>query len=207
MRLFRRYLIAGLFVWLPLWVTLLVIRFVIDVLDSTLSLLPRAYRPDELFGMHIPGLGVILSLVVLLLTGVLVTNFIGNWLIQAWESFLARIPLVRTIYAGVKKILETLFSPSGQSFRKVLLVEYPRLGMWSIAFQTGNGAPVLNQAAGKEFITIFIPTTPNPTSGFLMLVPKDQVIELKMSVDAALKFVISLGVLQPFSKVKRSEDA
>src|SRR3989338_6019036 len=111
MRLFRRYLIAGLFVWLPLWVTLLGIRFVIDVLDSTLSLLPRAYRPDELFGMHIPCLGLILFL-----TGILVTNFIGNWLIQAWESFLARIPLVRTIYAGVKKILETLFSPSGQSF-------------------------------------------------------------------------------------------
>ncbi len=201
MKFFRKYLVAGLFVWLPLWVTYLFLRFIVDLLDNTVSLLPAAYRPQAVLGFNIPGIGVILSLVILIGTGMMVTNFVGKWFIHLWEGLLARIPLVRTIYAGVKKILETVFSPTGQSFRKVLLVQYPREGMWSIAFQTGNGAPTVNAAVAEELVTIFIPTTPNPTSGFLMLVPKKEVIELKMSVDEALKFVISLGVLQPFKRV------
>lgn len=200
MKLIRRYLIAGLLVWLPLWVTLLIIRFVVDLLDQTVSLLPTAYQPQHLVGFNIPGLGVILSLAVLVFTGMLMANFVGKWLVQVWEALLSRIPLVRTIYAGAKKILETMFSPGGQSFRKVLLVEYPRKGMWSVAFQTGNGAEVINQAAQGDMVTLFIPTTPNPTSGFLMMVPKEEVIELVMSVDEALKYVISLGVLQPTKK-------
>lgn len=200
MKLIRRYLIAGLLVWLPLWVTLLIIRFVVDLLDQTVSLLPIAYQPQHLVGFNIPGLGVILSLAVLVFTGMLMANFVGKWLVQVWEALLSRIPLVRTIYAGAKKILETMFSPGGQSFRKVLLVEYPRKGMWSVAFQTGNGAEVINQAAQGDMVTLFIPTTPNPTSGFLMMVPKEEVIELAMSVDEALKYVISLGVLQPTKK-------
>lgn len=200
MKLIRRYLIAGLLVWLPLWVTLLIIRFVVDLLDQTVSLLPTAYQPQHLVGFNIPGLGVILSLAVLVFTGMLMANFVGKWLVQVWEALLSRIPLVRTIYAGAKKILETMFSPGGQSFRKVLLVEYPRKGMWSVAFQTGNGAEVINQAAQGDMVTLFIPTTPNPTSGFLMMVPKEEVIELAMSVDEALKYVISLGVLQPTKK-------
>ncbi|MBI5448645.1 MAG: DUF502 domain-containing protein [Gammaproteobacteria bacterium] len=203
MKLIRRYLIAGLLVWLPLWITLLIIKFVVELLDNSLSLLPFAYRPEALLGVKIPGFGVILSLLVLVITGFLVTNFVGKWLVNIWESILARIPLVRTIYAGAKKILETLFSPTGQSFRKVLLVEYPRAGLYSIAFQTGNGSPRLNAEMNKEFVTIFIPTTPNPTSGFLMLVPKEDVVELNMTVDEALKFVISLGVLQPFKKLNQ----
>lgn len=202
MKLIRRYLIAGLLVWLPLWVTLLIIRFVVDLLDQTVSLLPHAYQPQNLLGFNIPGLGVILSISVLLITGMLMANFVGKWLVEIWEGILAKIPLVRTIYSGVKKILETMFSPGGQSFRKVLLVEYPRKGMWSVAFQTGNGNAELNQKTQKEMVSIFIPTTPNPTSGFLMLVPKEEAIELDMSVDAALKFVISLGVLQPNKMVK-----
>lgn len=202
MKLIRRYLIAGLLVWLPLWVTLLIIRFVVDLLDQTVSLLPHAYQPQHLLGFNIPGLGVILSISVLLITGMLMANFVGKWLVEIWEGILAKIPLVRTIYSGVKKILETMFSPGGQSFRKVLLVEYPRKGMWSVAFQTGNGNAELNQKTQKEMVSIFIPTTPNPTSGFLMLIPKEEAIELEMSVDAALKFVISLGVLQPNKMVK-----
>lgn len=200
MKLIRRYLIAGLLVWLPLWVTLLVIGFVVDLLDGTLALLPAAYRPEALFGVRIPGFGLILSLVVLLLTGFFVTNFVGKWFVRGWEGILSRIPLVRTIYTGVKKILETMFSPTGQSFRKVLLIQYPRAGSYTVAFQTGNGTPSFNEVTQEELVTVYVPTTPNPTSGFLLLIPKKDVVELKMSVDEALKFVISLGVLHHFKK-------
>lgn len=202
MKHLQRYLIAGLLVWLPLWITLLIIGFVIDLMDKSLSLLPVAYRPETLLGVNIPGFGLLLSLVILIATGLLVTNFMGRRLVMIWEAFLSRIPLVRTIYSGVKQVVDTLFTPGGQSFRKVLLVEYPRQGLWSVAFQTGNGATQINSALEEELVTIFIPTTPNPTSGFLMLIPKKDVKELDMSVDEALKFVISLGVLQATKKIE-----
>lgn len=197
MGILRRYLIAGLLVWLPIWTTLLIIGFLIETMDKTLSLLPRAYQPDTLLGFHIPGLGLVISIVVLILTGMLVSNFIGRRLVMLGEFFLERIPLVRTIYSAIKQVLVTVFSSGGQAFRKVLLVEYPRKGLWSIAFQTGLGAEEVNGIVKEEMITIFIPTTPNPTSGFLMMIPRSEAIELTMSVDEALKFVISLGVVQP----------
>lgn len=194
----RRYFLSGLLFWLPIWATFVVIRFLVDILNNTLSLLPHRYQPDVLIGFHVPGIGVIITLAVILITGLLVANFIGKKLVEIWEALVRRIPLVRTVYTGVKQVLDTLFSPGGQSFRKVLLVEYPRAGLWSIAFQTGDGAKEVDKSVGEgAMVSIFIPTTPNPTSGFLMLVPRSKVIELKMSVEQALKYVISLGVVQP----------
>ncbi len=195
MSFIRRYFISGLLVWLPIWVTILVIKFLVDLLSNTLLLLPQQYHPDTLIGFHIPGIGVIITLLVIFLTGVIVANFIGKRLVMIGDAIIARIPLVRTIYVSVKQVLQTLFTPGGQSFRKVLLVEYPRKGMWSVAFQTGDGIQKLMQ--GEDMVSVFIPTTPNPTSGFLMIVPRKDVMELNMSVDQALKFVISLGVMQP----------
>lgn len=193
----RRYLIGGLLLWIPIMVTLLVLRFVVQLLDSSLSLLPMKYQPENLFGMHIPGFGVVLSLVILLGTGLIVTNVLGHRLVTFWDSLVNRIPLVRSIYTSVKQVMHTLLTPGGLAFRKVLLVEYPRIGIWSIAFQTGTVPDALNQAIGEESLTLFVPTTPNPTSGFLLVVPKTQVRELDLSVDDALKMVISLGVVQP----------
>lgn len=197
----RRYFFSGLLFWLPIWATFLVIKFLVDILNNTISLLPHRYQPDVLLGFHVPGIGVIITLVVILLTGLLVANFIGRRLVHMSEALVRRIPLVRTIYTGVKQVLDTLFSPGGQSFRKVLLVEYPREGLWSIAFQTGDGTREVEKSVGEgSMVSLFIPTTPNPTSGFLMMTPREKVIELEMSVEDALKFVISLGVVQPISR-------
>lgn len=198
MSLLRKYFISGLLFWLPIWVTILVIKFLVDILSNTLLLLPKEYQPDALLGFHVPGIGVVITLLVILLTGLIVANFMGERLVQIGDAIIGRIPLVRTIYTSVKQVSETLFTPGGTSFRKVLLVQYPRAGMWSIAFQTGDGASEVSTLLnGEAMVSIFIPTTPNPTSGFLMIVPRKDVIELEMSVDQALKFVISLGVMQP----------
>ena len=193
----RRYLIAGLLVWLPVWATLLVIGFIVRLLDKTMALIPAAYRPEALLGFYIPGFGVILSLILLLATGVLATNFLGEKLVLWGEGLLARIPLVRSIYHAVKQVVQTIFSSNSQAFRKVLLVEYPRKGLWSIAFQTATTSTKVDSYTEDHMLTIFLPTTPNPTSGFLMLIPKKDVIELDMSIDEALTMVISLGVMQP----------
>lgn len=199
----RRYFISGLLVWLPIWVTILAIKFLVDILGNTILLLPTKYRPDAWIGFHIPGIGVIITLLVIFFTGVFTANFIGRQLIALWDAFVVRIPLVRTIHTSVKQVLQTIFSPTGQSFRKVLLVEYPRAGMWSLAFQTGDATPeVQRNLNGEPMVSLFIPTTPNPTSGFLMMVAKKDVIELSMTVEQALKFVISLGVMQPVSPDK-----
>lgn len=197
MSLIRRYFIAGLLIWLPIWATLVIIKFLIDIMDGTLRLIPAQYQPDKLIGFHIPGLGLVISIAVIIITGMFVSNFIGRQFVALGEYFLAHIPFVRTIYTAVKKVLETLFTSKDQSFRKVLLVEYPRKGLWSIAFQTGTGSEELNKVLNTELISIFIPTTPNPTSGFLMMVPRSEVVELAMNVEDALKYVISLGVVQP----------
>jgi uncharacterized membrane protein len=197
----RRYLISGLLVWLPLWITLLVIKFMVDILSGTLLLLPHRIQPDVLLGFHVPGIGVLITFVVILLTGMITTNFLGRRVFSAWDNLMGRIPLVRSVYNGVKQVSETLFTPGGQSFRKVLMVEYPRKGLWSIAFQTGDGTnSVAKLLDGEEMVSLFIPTTPNPTSGFLMMAAKKDVQEIDMSVDQALKFVISLGVMQPEAK-------
>lgn len=192
----RRYLLAGLVVWLPILATFGIVRFILDLLDNTMGLLPKTYQPEQLFGMHLPGLGVLLSLSLLLITGIVATNFFGQQLMRWGESILDRIPLVRSIYNTVKQLIETIFASNSQAFRSVLLVEYPRKGLWSLAFQTGLTNPEINSHAGTEMVSIFIPTTPNPTSGFLMMMPKNEVIELSMTIDEALKYIISLGVMQ-----------
>lgn len=197
MSLLRRYLIAGLLIWVPLGVTVLVIKVLVDIMDNTLLLLPRAYQPDILLGFHIPGLGVVLTAIVVLVTGMVVANLFGRRLVEVWESLLARIPLVRSIYSAAKQVAETMFSPGGKSFRKVLLVEYPRPKMWTLAFQTGEGQAEAEYLTGEELLPIFIPTTPNPTSGFIFFVPHRDVIEMDMSVDDAFKMIISLGVVIP----------
>jgi uncharacterized membrane protein len=192
----RSYLLAGLVVWLPILVTIGVLRFIIDLLDNTLALIPNAYQPERLLGIHIPGFGVILSLVLLVATGVMATNFFGQRLVSWGESILSRIPLVRSIYNAVKQVMNTVLSSNGDAFRKVMLIEYPRQGLWSLAFQTGVATREISTHLNEEMISVFIPTTPNPTSGFLMMIPKRDAIELSMSIDEALKFVISLGVVQ-----------
>jgi len=194
----RKYFISGLLIWIPVLVTLFVIKFMLDLLSRSLELLPHRYQPDILFGFHIPGIGVILTLLVIFFTGLFAANLIGRRLLEMGGALLERIPLVRTVYTGVKQVTQTLFKPGGQSFRKVLLVEYPCPGVWSIAFQTGEvSKDIENSLDGESMVSYFIPTTPNPTSGFLMMAPRKKVIELDMGVDQALKFVISLGVVQP----------
>lgn len=194
--LIRRYLLAGLVVWLPILVTIMVIRFIVDLLDGTLALIPDAYQPEHLLGHHIPGFGVLLSLVLLFTTGIIATNFFGQRLVSWGESILSRIPLVRSIYNAVKQVINAVLSTNSEAFRKVMLIEYPRKGIWSIAFQTGALNQQINDKAQQELISLFVPTTPNPTSGFLMMLPKQDAIELDMSIDEALKFIISLGVMQ-----------
>ena len=196
--LIKRYLIAGLLVWLPLGVTFSVILFLIGLFDKVLLLLPYQYRPEQLIGMNIPGFGVILSFILLLLTGMLVANFFGRYLFKWWEAFLAKIPLVRTIYTAVKQISEALFGNSAQTFKKAYLLQYPRQGLWTLAFQTSTTQGEAQQKTHLvEVVNLFIPTTPNPTSGFFIMASKNEIIELDMSVDEALKMVISGGVVVP----------
>jgi len=200
----RKYFISGLLIWLPIWITILAIKFLVDILDSIITFLPTRFQPDVLLKFHIPGIGVLITVVVILLTGILVTNFVGKYLVAIGNAIIARIPVVRSIYRGVQQILETLLQPGGQSFRKVLLVEYPRQGSWTLAFQTGDGTnEVTNVLNEDEMVSIYVPTTPNPTSGFLLIVPRKEVIELSMSVESALKFIISLGVIQPVTLVEK----
>jgi uncharacterized membrane protein len=193
----RRYLVAGILVWVPLGVTFLVVKALVDLMDRTLVLLPRAYQPEYLLGFKIPGLGVALTFMVVIITGMIVANLFGRRLVRLWEGILARIPLVRSIYSGVKQVLETLFTSGGKSFRKVVLIEYPRRGLWTLAFLTGDGAEEIQDKTGRELVNIFVPTTPNPTSGFFLMVPRDETMELDMSVDAGLKLIVSAGVVMP----------
>lgn len=194
MKSLRKYLLAGLVVWLPILMTFVVLRFIVDILDNTVALLPTAYQPEHLFGIEMPGVGVVFSLALLLITGLVATNFLGQRLFSWGEAILTKIPLVSTIYNATKQVIQAIFSSNSQAFRKVMLVEYPRKGCWSVGFLTST-LPQLRED-GKALVTIFIPTTPNPTSGFLLLIPEDEVKEIAMSVEDALKFIISLGVMQ-----------
>ena len=196
---FRRYLIAGLIFWLPLLVTFIILRFIISMMDNAVALLPHQYQPEQLFDLHIPGLGVVFALIIVFTTGLLLTNFLGQNLIKLWDIMLSRIPFVRSIYSAVKQMMDALLSTGGNSFKKVLLIEFPRPGMWSFAFQT-HERPSL--PVKEELIAVFIPTTPNPTAGFLVMLPKKEVIELDMSVEEALKTIVSLGVIQSSPKIK-----
>lgn len=203
----RRWLIAGLLVWLPLVATFLVLQLLVNFLDQSLLLLPNAWRPEALLGFDIPGLGIILSLVLVLITGFFAANILGRSVVAAGESLLARIPLIRTVYSGVKRLAETVLGESSTSFRKVLLVEYPRRECWTLAFQTGAPVGEVQDKTAREVLTVFVPTTPNPTSGFIVLLPKEDVIELDMSVEDGLRMVISLGVVTPeYARVAASND-
>jgi uncharacterized membrane protein len=193
----KRYLIAGLLVWVPLGITLYVIEWLVTTLDQTLLLVPERLRPEHLVGFHIPGLGVVLSFLVLFVTGVITANFLGQRVVRAWESLLGRIPFVKSIYSSVKQVSDTLLSDTGNAFRKALLVEFPRPGCWTIAFLTGTPADAVAAHLESEHISIYVPTTPNPTGGYFVMVPKASVRELDMSVDEALKYIISMGVVAP----------
>jgi uncharacterized membrane protein len=193
----KKYFITGLLIWIPLVITIWVLKLVVDTLDQSLLLLPEQWRTESFLGMHIPGMGVILTLVIVLATGVFATNFFGAQLVRLWYGILQRIPVFNSIYSSVKQISDTLFSSSGQAFRKALLVQWPREGMWTIAFLTGTpGGDVVNHLPG-DFVSVYVPTTPNPTGGYFVMVARKDVIELDMTVDAALKYVISMGVVAP----------
>ena len=191
----KKYLLTGLLVWVPLGITLWVLNLIIGTLDMTLSLLPVHWRPDEFLGVHIPGLGVILTAVVVMGTGLLVRNVFGQRLLTYWDGLLRRIPFVNAIYNSVKQVSDTLLSESGSAFGKVLLVHYPHPNSWSLAFQTSVPGEVTRVLAGDEYVGVFVPTTPSPVNGFYFYVKKSETIELDISVDAAFKAIISMGVV------------
>ena len=197
----KKYLITGLLIWIPLVITLWVLKFIVDALDQTLLLLPPEFRTENWLGLHVPGMGVVMTLVIVFLTGLLTTNLVGARLVNFWHQILHRIPVVNSIYSSVKQISDTLFSSSGQAFRKALLVRWPHEGMWTIAFLTGTpGGDVSNHLQG-DYVSVYVPTTPNPTGGYFVVVARKDVIELDMSVDEALKYVISMGVVPPLGKI------
>jgi uncharacterized membrane protein len=193
----RRYFVAGLLVWIPLVITLWVLKLLVDLMDQSLLLLPAQYHTDALFGFHLPGLGLILTTVIVLATGALAANFAGRKLIDLGHGILGRIPIVRSIYGGVKQISDTLFSPEGKAFRRAVLVRYPHGGAWTVALVTGNPEHEVASLLGPDQVSVFVPTTPNITAGFFLIVPRSEVIELDMSVDEALKYIISMGVAEP----------
>jgi uncharacterized membrane protein len=193
----KRYLIAGLLVWVPLGITIWVLHFLVTSLDSIVWVFPEWMRPESLIGFHLPGIGVLIAFVILLATGMLAANFLGQRLIRAWEAVLTRIPFVKSIYSAVKQVSDTLLSDQGNAFRKALLVEFPHAGSWTIAFQTGNPAQAVAERLEGEHVSVYVPTTPNPTSGYFVIVPRARVHELDMTVDEALKYIISMGVVAP----------
>jgi len=196
-QLIKRYFITGLLIWVPLVITAWVLSLIVSTLDQSLRLLPEAVHPQRLIGVAVPGAGAVLTLLMIFITGVLAANLIGQTLIHWWERLLARIPVVNSVYHSVKQVSDTLFSPNGNAFRQALLVQYPREGSWTIAFLTGKpGGDVLNHLDG-DYVSVYVPTTPNPTSGFFLMMPAKDVVELEMTVDEALKYIISMGVVAP----------
>ncbi len=193
----KKYLITGLLIWIPLVITIWVLKLVVDVLDQSLLLLPVGWQTENWLGIHIPGLGTLLTLLIIFVTGVFATNFFGAQLIELWHEILHRIPVVNSIYSSVKQISDTLFSSSGQAFRKALLVQWPRPGMWTIGFLTGTPGGGVAEHLPPDCLAVYVPTTPNPTGGYFVMLRKSDCIELKMSVDEALKYVVSMGVVSP----------
>jgi uncharacterized membrane protein len=193
----KKYLVAGLLVWMPLIITIWVLKLAVDTLDQTLLILPEWLRTENWLGMHVPGMGVLLSLAIVLITGMVAANFVGQRLVNLWQQMLHRIPIVNSIYSSVKQVSDTLFSSGGQAFTRALLVRWPHEGMWTIAFQTGLPGASLKAylPADGDYINVYVPSTPNPTGGYFVVVARKDVIELGMSVDKALKYVISMGVV------------
>ena len=193
----KKYFITGLLIWIPLAITIWVLKLVVDVLDQSLLLLPDRLHTENWLGFHVPGLGAILTLVIVLLTGIFATNFFGAQLVRLWHEVLNRIPVVNSIYSSVKQISDTLFSSSGQAFRKALLVQWPHPGMWTIGFLTGTPGGDVTRHIPQDCVSVYVPTTPNPTGGYFVIVPRKDVVELDMTVDEALKYIISMGVVPP----------
>jgi uncharacterized membrane protein len=196
----KKYLITGLLIWIPLVITLWVLKAIVDLLDQSLLLLPAAVHTENWLGVHIPGLGALLTVVIVFLTGIFATNFFGAQLVEIWHDILHRIPVVNSIYSSVKQISDTLFSSSGQAFRKALLVQWPHEGMWTIAFLTGTPGGGVARHLPDDCLAVYVPTTPNPTGGYFVIVQRKDVIELDMTVDQALKYIISMGVVPPLEK-------
>jgi uncharacterized membrane protein len=192
----RRYFVAGVLVWLPILATVWVVSFVLHLMDLTLKVLPAAFRPEALVGFSLPGVGAVFALIVVLLTGLLVTNLIGRRLIVYGEELLNRIPLVGTVYGGVKSFAESVFSQSN-AFRKVVMIEYPRAGAWSIGFLTAEDVPEASEKLHEPHVAVYVSSALNATAGYLVIVPRRAVVELDMSVDAAMKMIITCGVVVP----------
>jgi uncharacterized membrane protein len=206
-RVLKRYFITGLLVWIPLVITAWVLSVIIGTMDRSLLLLPEAIHPIHLLGFNIPGAGALLTLLIILTTGLLTANFVGQKLVGWWEKILARIPVVNSLYNAVKQVSDTLLSPNGNAFRKALLVQYPRNGCWTLAFLTGRPAGEVGERLGAGHVSVYVPTTPNPTSGFFLILPADEVVELDMSVDEALKYIVSMGVVPPTIRPRRRRPA
>ena len=199
----KKYFITGLLVLVPLVITIWVLKSLIGVMDQSLLLLPEAWHPHTFLGRDIPGVGAILTILIVLTTGLIATNFFGMQLIRLWEQLLNHLPVVKSIYSSVKQVSDTLFSDSGNAFRKAVLVQFPHTGAWTIAFLTGTpGGDVVNHLHG-DYVSVFVPTTPNPTSGYFLMMAKADVIELDMTVDEALKYIISMGVVAPVAKIPK----
>lgn len=203
---FRKYIITGLLIWIPLGITIFVIRLLVNLMDQSILLLPYAWRPEAVFGFNLPGLGIVISAMVIFITGFFLTNLAGRRLIKIWENFLDRIPLVRSIYSSVKQVTTTVLSSDNNTFNEVLLIQYPRKGLWTLCFKTGDSPSAFNEVSNEELITVFVPTTPNPTSGFIIFVPKNEAKKLDLDVEDALKLVMSLGVVTPDNISKKSHE-
>ncbi len=199
----RKYIIAGLIVWVPLGITIFAIKLMVDLLDRSLVLLPPSLRPEQLLGFPLPGLGIVISTLVIIVTGLVVTNLVGRKMVGIGENILDRIPLVRSIYSAVKQVTQTLISSDKNSFRQVVLIEYPRKEIWTLAFLTGDTIPTFSELTHKTLHTVFVPTTPNPTSGVIIMLPDEDIIRVDLDVEDALKFIMSLGVVAPGSTSKR----
>ncbi len=193
----RKYIVAGLLVWLPILVTYFILRFLLRLIDGISAIIPQQYQPAELLGHHIPGIGIVLSIIVIFVTGILVTHFLGHKIVEFWEKLLARIPLVRSIYGATKQVVHSVLSPSEQAFSRAVLIEFPRKDVWSVGFQTNSDFPHTDM---ENNITVFVPTAPNPTSGFMMIVREEQIRPLDITIEEAFKMIISVGVVTPGQK-------
>jgi len=202
----KKYLITGLLIWIPLVITLWVLNLVVTTLDQVLLLLPAELRTEKWLGIHVPGLGVLLTLAIVFLTGVAAANFIGARLVHFWHEILHRIPVVNSIYSSVKQVSDTLFSSGGQAFRKALLVRWPHEGMWTIAFLTGTPGGDVTRHLEGDYVSVYVPTTPNPTGGYFVMLKRADVIELDMSVDDALKYIISMGTVAPMQNSRNARN-